>query len=261
MSARPEVITDEIRTSLVGYLLRLGDDNLILAQRLAEWSSCAPDLEEDVALTNIALDLLGRARFLLTYAGEVERHGQDEDWFAFFRDEREFTNLLLVEQPNGDFAATMARQFFFDAWSVPLWEHLSASTDSTLAGIAGKAAKESRYHLRHSSAWVTRLGDGTEESHRRMQAAVDALWRFTDEMFWSDGVEAELAELGMAVLPARLRPRFDRTIDEVLARAGLQRPADTFSRTGGRLGIHTEHLGHLLAEMQHLQRAYPGRRW
>jgi len=252
---------DERRTSLVGYLVRFGDDNLVLAQRLGEWSSRGPTLEEDIALTNIALDLLGRARFLFTYAGHVEGRGHKEDWFAFFRDEREFTNLLLVEQPNGDFAHTMARQFFFDAWSVPLWEHLSASTDPTLAGIAGKAAKESRYHLRHSSAWVTRLGDGTEESHRRMQSAVDSLWRFTGEMFWSDAVEVELAEMETAVVPVRLRPRFDRTVDEVFAAADLRRPADAFQRRGGRLGLHTEHLGHLLAEMQHLQRASPGLRW
>ena len=243
------------------YLLRLGDDNLVLAQRLGHWISRAPDLEEDIALGNIGLDHLGVARHLLTHAGEVEGKGRDEDDLAMFRTEREFFNLILCEQPNGDFAHTMARQLFIDAWQVPLWEALSASQDRQLAGIAAKALKEARYHLRHSSTWVVRLGDGTAESHRRMQAGIDALWRFTAEMFDADEVDSEMVARGIGVEPSSLRAEWDRTIDAVLADATLARPADDYARVGGRQGFHSEHLGHLLAEMQWMQRAYPGLRW
>lgn len=245
----------------VAYLLRLGDDNLVVSQRLGEWISRGPDLEEDIALGNIALDHLGVARNLLTYAGEVEGAGRDEDALAMGRTERELLNLILCEQPNRDFAHTMARQLFLDAWQVPLWEALSASSDSTLAGIAQKAVKEARYHLRHSSAWVVRLGDGTEESHRRMQAAVDRLWRYTGEPFLADDVDEEMAEAGIGVEPATLRPVWGQTIDRVLAEAGVERPADDYVRAGGRQGFHGEHLGHLLAEMQWMQRTYPEMSW
>lgn len=243
------------------YLLRLGDDNLVLAQRLGEWISRAPDLEEDIALANIALDHLGVARNLLTHAGEVEGRGRDEDALAMRRTEREFLNLILCEQPNGDFAHTMARQLFIGAWQVPLWQALSSSNDPTLAGIAQKALKEAKYHLRHSSTWVVRLGDGTEESHRRMQAAVDRLWRYTGEMFMGDDVEEAMVEAGIGVDPASLRPAWDDTIEAVFAEAGLERPDDDYVRTGGRVGFHGEHLGHLLAEMQWMERTYPGLRW
>ncbi len=243
------------------YLVRHADDNMVLAQRLAEWVSWAPELEEDIALANLALDFLGVARALYTYAGEVEGRGRTEDDLAMLRSEREYTNLLLVEQPNGDFAHTMARQLFVDAYQLGLWEALSASADETLAGIAAKALKEARYHFRHSSVWVVRLGDGTEESHRRMQAGVDALWRFTGEMFVSDEVDAAVVADGVGVDPSTLRAGWEERVFAVLSEATLERPSDPFSRLGGRAGFHSEHLGHLLAEMQWMQRSYPGMEW
>lgn len=245
----------------VAYLLRLGDDELVLAQRLGEWISRGPDLEEDIALGNIGLDHLGVARNLLSHAGEVEGAGRDEDDLAMRRTEREFYNLVLCEQPNGDFAHSMARQLFVDAWQVPLWEALSSSTDDQLAGIAQKAVKEARYHLRHSSTWVIRLGDGTDESHRRMQAAVDRLWRYTGEAFLADDVDEEMVAAGIGVEPGTLRPTWLATIDAVFAEARLDRPDDDYVRTGGRVGFHTEHLGHLLTDLQWMQRSYPGMSW
>ena len=245
----------------LAYLLRLGDDNLILAQRLGEWISRGPDLEEDIALGNIGLDHLGVARNLLTHAGEIEGRGRHEDELAMLRGEREFFNLILCEQPNGDFAQTMIRQLFIDAWQVPLWEALSASVDEQLAGIAQKAVKEARYHLRHSSTWAIRLGDGTAESHQRSQAAVDRLWRYTGEMFEGDDVEAAMAEARIGVEPSSLRPAWDATIDAILRQATLDRPADDYVRSGGRQGFHGENLGHLLGEMQWMARTYPGVRW
>jgi ring-1,2-phenylacetyl-CoA epoxidase subunit PaaC len=229
------------------FLLACADDNLVLAQRLGEWISNAPELEEDIALGNIALDHLGVARALYTHAGEVEGLGRTEDDLAMRRSERDFTNALLVEQPNGDFAHTMVRSLFFDAHQVELWSDLSDSDDATLAGIAARALKEARYHLRHSSAWVIRLGDGTEESHRRAQDAVDALWRYTGELFegGADGY----------------RDRWQKTIEGVLDEARLTTPEDPYQRSGGRRGFHSEHLGHLLAEMQWMQRSYPGLEW
>lgn len=233
--------------SMVTALVAHGDDNLVLAQRLGEWISNAPELEEDIALGNIALDHLGVARALYTHAGEIEGRGRTEDDFAMRRAEREFLNVLLVEQPNGDFAHTMVRALFFDAYQVDLWEGMTASADETLSGIAARAGKEARYHLLHSSAWVVRLGDGTEESHRRAQNAVDALWRFTGELFQGPG----------QVSPQRWRA----AIEEVLDEAGLGIPDDPHQRGGGRRGLHSEHLGPLLAEMQWMQRSYPGLQW
>lgn len=238
-------------TTPLRFVLHLADDNLILAQRLGEYISRAPDLEEDLAVANIALDHLGVAQHLYTYAAELEGRGRTEDDFAFLRTEREFTNALLVEQPHRDFAELMARQLFVDAYQVELWASLADGTDDRLSGIAAKALKEARYHLRHSSSWVIRLGDGTDESHRRMQAAVDGLWRFTGELFEADGV----------VDHAALRRGWDAKIDAVLDEATLRRPEDPYQATGGRRGVHTEHLGHLLAEMQWLQRTYPGLQW
>lgn len=243
------------------YLLRLGDDNLVVAQRLSEWISRGPDLEEDIALGNIALDHLGVARNLLTRAGHVEGEGRNEDELAMKRTEREFLNLVLCEQPNGDFAQTIARQFYLDAWQVPLWEAMSSSTDTELAGIAQKAVKEARYHLRHSETWLIRLGDGTDESHQRMQAAVDRLWRYTGEMFLADEVDEEAVASGVGIDPATLRPRWDETVSSAFGRAGLEVPADDYVRAGGRRGFHGEHLGHLLAEMQWMQRTYPEQSW
>ncbi len=231
----------------VRWLLAHADDNMVLAQRLGEWISNAPELEEDIALGNIALDHLGVARALYTHAGEIEGLGRDEDDLAMTRPEREYLNLLLVEQPNRDFAHSVLRSFLFDAYQVELWADLSGSEDATLAGISGRALKEARYHLRHSSGWVVRLGDGTEESHRRAQAALDGLWRFTAEMFADEA--------------AAYRERWDATIVDVLEQARLLAPVDPYQRGGGRQGLHTEHLGLLLAEMQWLQRSYPGLEW
>ncbi len=246
-------------TDLFRYLLRHGDDNLVLSQRLAEYISHAPELEEDLAIANIALDHLGVAMHLLEYA--AAGNGSDADTLAFHRSEREYTNLLLVEQPNEDFAHIMTRQFFFDAYQLSLWEALSKSTDATLAGIAAKAAKEAAYHLRHSSAWMIRMGDGTAESHTRAQAAIDALWRFSAEMFEGDELDAAVAGNGIGVDPATLRPAWDERVDTTLHTATLSRAEDDYQRSGGRQGFHTEHLGHLLSEMQWLQRSYPGLQW
>jgi ring-1,2-phenylacetyl-CoA epoxidase subunit PaaC len=246
-------VTAATATTQLGFVLGMADDNLILAQRLGEHISRAADLEEDLAVANIALDHLGVAQHLYTYAGELEGKGRTEDDFAFLRTEREFTNALLVEQPQRDFAELMARQLLFDAYQVELWLALVGATDERLAGIAAKALKEARYHLRHSSTWVIRLGDGTDESHRRTQAAIDALWRFTGELFEQDGADG--------VDTAVLRRAWDATIDSVLDEATLHRPDDPYQATGGRRGVHSEHLGHLLAEMQWLQRSYPDLQW
>lgn len=248
-------------SGLFRYVLHHADDNLVLAQQVAGWISRAHDLEEDIALANIALDLLGRARMLLEYAGWVEGRGRTEDDLAMFRSERQFTNLLLVEQPNGDFAQTMVRQFFFDAYQLPLWQGLLESEDATLAGIAGKALKETRYHLRHSSGWLVRLGNGTEESRRRTQRAVEGLWRFVPEMFCGDDNLDRLVDSGIGVDPARLQPEWDRSVRSIFSEAGLEIPDDHYSRSGGRRGFHTEHLGYLLAEMQWMQRSYSGMQW
>ncbi|SCL24309.1 ring-1,2-phenylacetyl-CoA epoxidase subunit PaaC [Micromonospora nigra] len=238
---------------LFEFTLGLGDDALVAAQRLAEWTTRAPELEEDVALANIALDQLGAARLLLTYAGTLEGAGRDEDALAFLRDDREFRNCLLVELPNGDFAVTMAKLLFLSAYQLPLYTALAGCDDERLAAIGAKTRKESAYHLDHASRWVTRLGDGTEESHRRMQAAVAEVWPYTHELF--------AAAPAAPVDPATLRPRFDATVDEVLAEATLTRPATTWSPAGGRDGVHTEHLSYLLTEMQVLHRAHPGAAW
>jgi ring-1,2-phenylacetyl-CoA epoxidase subunit PaaC len=222
--------------------LNHGDDNLVIAQRLSEWVSRGPDLETDIALGNIALDHLGVARALLGNADE----SRTEDELAMLRSERGFTNLLICEQPNGDFAQTIARQLLFDAYQLGLWEKLSGSRDELLAGVAAKALLEARYHFRFSSSWVIRLGDGTHESRQRMEAGLSHMWRFVDEMFEEH---------------PDLRPGWDRQVADVLAEATLRRPEDSFQRGGGRNGFHTEHLGHLLAEMQWVARAYPGAAW
>lgn len=248
-------------TALATYVVRHADDNLVLGQRLAQYISNAPDLEEDLAVGNFALDHIGVANHLFTYAATVEDAGRDGDAIAMLRSEREYTNLLLVEQPHRDFADLMVRQFFFDAYQIPLWEALSSSNDVTIAGIAQRAAREATYHLRHSSGWVIRLGDGTDESQRRMQAAVDRLWKYTSEMFASDKVDLAMVEGGIGVDPSRLHDTWQATVDSALEEATLTRPADTFQTAGGRTGTHTEHLGPLIAEMQWMQRAYPGLSW
>jgi ring-1,2-phenylacetyl-CoA epoxidase subunit PaaC len=240
-------------SDVLSFALSLGDDALIAAQRLAEWSTQAPEMEEDIALSNIALDQLGAARLLLSYAGELEGAGRDEDALAYLRDDREFRNCLLVELPNGDFAVTMAKLLVLAAYQVPLYTALAGCPDERLAAIGGKARKESAYHLDHAALWVRRLGDGTEESHRRMQAGVDEIWPYADELFttWPDA----------PVDPATLRSEFDDTVTAVLADATLAVPEVAWTPAGGRDGVHTEHLSYLLAEMQVLHRAHPGARW
>lgn len=250
---------------LFDYLLRLADNGLILAQRLSEWVGKGPILEEDIALTNVGLDLLGQARLWFAYASEVEardqRAGRTEDQLAFLRDAHEFRNLLLVEQPNGSYADTLARQFLFDQWHRLLLGSLTVSKDARIAEIAAKAAKEVAYHVERSADWVVRLGDGTEESHRRMQAALDDLWTYAGEMFVPDAAELALVDDGIAADVRALQAPWEAAVDAVLAEATQMRPAEVFVRKGGKQGVHTEHLGPLLAEMQFLQRAYPGAQW
>lgn len=243
------------------YLLRLGDTTLILAQRLAEWCGKGPIFEEDMALSNTALDLLGQARLWLTYAGEIEGTGRDEDALAFLRDVHDFHNLLLVEQPNGDYAATIVRQFYFDAWHALLLQGLTRSADVRIADIADKASKEVTYHLRRSGDLVVRLGDGTEEGHRRMQTAVDDLWAFTGEMFTPDTIDELLTAQNIAPHLVTLREPWLTHISEIFQAATLVLPRGTWMQKGGKQGQHSEHLGYLLAEMQFLQRAYPGAKW
>jgi ring-1,2-phenylacetyl-CoA epoxidase subunit PaaC len=254
-------VTESTRAALVPYLLRLGDTSLVLGQRLAEWVGHAPALEEDLGLANLSLDLVGQARLLLSYAGELEGRGRDEDALAFLRDAPEFVNLTLAEQPNGDFGRTIVRQCLLDAWQLEMYTGLLNSTDERLASIAAKAIKETRYHMRFSSGWLVRLGDGTQESHRRVQEALDELWRFTTELFAADEVDETLAATGVAPRLSELRPRWSARIDEVLTEATLVRPADVPYPWHGKRGVHTEHLGHMLGEMQHLQRTYPGAQW
>ena len=247
---------------LFRYALRLADDALILGHRLSEWIGHAPLLEEELAIGNIALDLIGEARALYAYAGEVEGAGRDEDALAYRRDANGFRNLLLVEQPNGDFAATIVRQFLFSAFVHPFWRALAASHDATLAAIGAKAEKEAAYHLRHAGEWLIRLGDGTTESHRRAQEALDELWTYTGEMFETDGDEHALIAQGIAVDRASLRGDWEESVANLLVEATLTRPAaGSWAQSGGRSGRHSEHLGHLLAEMQFLQRAYPRAAW
>lgn len=243
------------------YALSLGDNSLILGQRLSEWCGHAPVLEEDIAITNIALDLIGQARLWLSCAAEIEGKGRDEDQLAFLRDAQDFRNVLLVEQPNGDFAETLARQFYFDAWHYLLLEGLSRSSDPRFADISGKALKEVTYHLQRSSDWVLRLGDGTDESHARMQAAIDGLWMYTGELFEMGDNEKALAERGIACDVQQLHEPWLNLVQDVLSDATLQMPSAGWMQRGGRDGRHTEHLGHMLAEMQFLQRAYPGAQW
>lgn len=243
------------------YALRLGDDSLIYAQRLAEWIAAAPQLEEDVALGNIALDQLGQARSLLTYAGAAEGAGRDEDTLAFFRDERDFLNAQIFELGRGDFGFTVARMLVVSAYQWELYSRLQASTDETLAAVSAKAVKEVDYHRDHATQWALRLGDGTDESHGRMQAGLDSLWPYVAELFETDELLALLAVDGVAVDPAALADPALAYVDAVLTEATLTRPQTDVRHTGGRRGIHTEEMGFLLAEMQHLARSHPGARW
>lgn len=243
------------------YVLQLGDNALILSHRLSEWCGHGPVLEQDIALTNIALDLLGQARLLLTYAGEIEGKGRTEDDLAGLRDAHEFRNVLLVEMPNGDWAHTIVRQFFFDVYHYYHYQALVQSQDERLAAIAQKALKEVTYHLRYSSEWTIRLGDGTPESHQRMQAAVDDLWMYTGELTTPNDVERQAAEMGVGSDLAQIRPLWEAKVREILTEATLHIPENPWMQGGGKDGRHTEHLGYILAEMQFLQRAYPGQQW
>lgn len=244
------------------WLLRCGDNALILSQRLTEWCGKGPVLEEDMALANVALDLMGQARLWLSYAAEVEGKGGDEDNLAFLRDVTAFRNLLLVEQPNGDYADTLMRQFFFDCWHYHQLQSLHSSADTRVAEIAAKSIKEVSYHLRRSGDLVVRLGDGSDESHRRMQASADRLWTYSGETFIDDAVDHAAAADGVAPLPSTLRDAWLADVRHVFAEATLTLPPiDAWMQSGGKQGRHTEHLGYLLAEMQFLQRAYPGAQW
>jgi ring-1,2-phenylacetyl-CoA epoxidase subunit PaaC len=244
------------------YALRLGDDALVLAQRLSEWSARAPELEEDLALTNIALDLLGQARQLLTRAGELEGEGRDEDDLAYLRGDREFLNTLIVEQPNGDFARTIARQLMFSTYQLALYDRLRDSADPVISGVAEKAVKEVAYHRDHAREWTLRLGDGTEESHRRMQEGVDWMWPLAAELFEHDELTERLVAEGIAADARELRPAWEHFVGGVLEEATLdRRPETPYAATGGRRGEHSEALGHMLAVMQSTHRAFPGATW
>jgi ring-1,2-phenylacetyl-CoA epoxidase subunit PaaC len=247
--------------ALLEFLLRIGDNTLILGHRVSEWCGHSPALEEDIALANTALDLIGQTQLWLGLAGEVEGKGRSADDLAYLRDGYEFRNILIVERPNGDFGKTLMRQFLFDAWHYLLLKALKGSSDTRIAEIAEKAFKEVSYHLDRSRDLVIRLGDGTAESHRRMQEALDELWPFTGEMFMSDALDAELAEAGIIPAPASLKAGWGEIVAETLVEGTLKKPADGYMHKGGRRGVHTEHLGFILTEMQFLQRAYPGATW
>lgn len=253
-------------TPLFAYTLRLADNALILGHRVSEWVGHAPVLEEDLALGNLALDLIGQARSFYTYAGEVEGKdtgtlGRDEDALAYLRDAGAYRNVLLVEQPNGDFAQTILRHLLYSAFAHPYFDALSRSKDATLAAVAAKAVKEMAYHVRHSGEWTIRLGDGTDESHRRAQYALDELWPYTGELFEIDQVERALIEKGIAVDPQSIRARWSKTLDQIFDEAALTRPRDGYMQSGGRSGRHSEHLGYILVDLQFVQRTYPGAKW
>jgi ring-1,2-phenylacetyl-CoA epoxidase subunit PaaC len=243
------------------YLLRIGDSTLILGQRLSEWCGHAPVLEEDIALANVALDLIGQSRLVLTHAGAVEGRGRDEDQLAFLRAEGQFRNVTLVELPNGDFGRTVLRSFLACAFLRELWAALEGCADAGIAAIAGKSVKESRYHVQHAGQWVVRLGDGTDESRGRMQRALDELWPYTAELFAPSPVDEAVRGAGIGVEWSALRAAWDTTVLPVLDEATLRVPAPSSFLSRGKLGLHSEHLGHLLTGMQHLQRAYPGANW
>lgn len=243
------------------YVLRLGDSALVLAQCSSAWVAHAPIMEEDVALANIALDLFGQAKLWLEYAGKIEGASRDADALAFHRDAGAYRNLLLVEQPNGNFADTIVRGYFYDAWAHLLLDALSRSSDEQVAAIAAKAAKETAYHLRRSEDWLVRLGDGTELSHERAQRAVDELWRFTGELFLGDEIDAAMVAEGIGVDPATLREPWLQRVGAALETATLAQPAEVWMQRGGKQGRHGEALSYMLAEMQVLPRSYPGARW
>jgi len=243
------------------WLTRLGDATLVLGHRLSEWLSRAPTLEEDIAMANLSLDLIGQTRALYTRACEIEGGDADETTLADRRAEPEYRNPLIVEQPNGNFADTMGRHLIFSAYAAPLYEKLAGSNDPETAGIAARSSREMAYHLRHAGEWMIRLGDGTAESHDKAQAALDDLWPYVAELFEADDLDREVAASGFGVDPSTLRNDFDAAVEEIIARATLKKPAERFGQRGGKRGLHSEHLGHILAQLQFLQRAYPDARW
>ncbi|MDX2184045.1 MAG: 1,2-phenylacetyl-CoA epoxidase subunit PaaC [Gemmatimonadaceae bacterium] len=258
---RASITSGQPANAFVEYLLRLSDDRLVLGHRLSEWCGHAPILEEDIALANIALDLIGQANAFYTIAAAAEGNGKTADDYAYFRDDVAFRNVMLVELPKGDFGVTIARLFLFSALQVPFLKALQGCSHAEVAGVAAKSYKESVYHLRHSAEWVLKLGDGTAESHARVQAAFDQLWPYHTELFWQDGVDAAVqGQIGAPDL-ATLRAEWERTVQAVLSQATLTVPTSEWQPTGGRLGRHTEHLGHMLAEMQSVARAHPGASW
>lgn len=247
--------------ALFEYILRLSDDSLILGQRLGEWCGHGPILEEDIAITNIALDLIGQAISLYDFAATLEGQGRNHDQLAYLRYENEYKNALLVEQPNGDFAMTIVRQFFFDAFRLPLWEALMQSPIEQLSAIAAKSVKETRYHLKHSSEWVIRLGDGTQDSHQRAQDAIDHLWRYTNELFYENAHDHSLHAAGLVPKLEIIQAKWNQTVKDIIAEATLSVPAHNWKFEGGREGRHSEHMGYILSDLQYMQRAYPNMEW
>ncbi len=254
-------MSDVNNATILQYAIRLGDDAVVIGHRVSEWCRNAPFLEEDLALQNVALDFIGRARMFYGYAAELANDGRSEDDFAYMRDQRDYRNLLLMELPRGDFAYSMLRQLLVDVFNLLYLEQLQQSCDQTLASIAAKAIKESRYHLRRSHEWALRLGLGTEESHARAQKALDDLWGFSHELFDLDELEQQLADEGIGVDNRSLKPAWTEQVSAILDEASLQVPQDDWAVRGGREGYHTEYLGHLLNEMQSVHRAYPGCEW
>ncbi|MBN0987833.1 1,2-phenylacetyl-CoA epoxidase subunit PaaC [Amphritea pacifica] len=254
-------MSDQIKQATQEYATRLGDDSVVLGHRISEWVSYGPFLEEDIAYGNVALDYIGRARMFYTYAAELADDGRDEDDFAYMRNDREYRNLLLMELPKGDFAYSQVRQLFADVYYALMLPELLQSKDETLSAIAAKAIKETKYHLRRSRDWVLRLGDGTEESHQRAQKAVDQLWGYTHELFDMDETEQLLADAGIGVDVAGLRDRWLEMVSVILTEATLTVPEDSWAVRGGRIGNHTENLGHMLTEMQIVHRSHPGCKW
>ena len=246
---------------LFEYILRIADDSLILGQRLSELCGHGPILEEDIALTNISLDLIGQATNLLNYASEVENNNRDADQLAFLRVDKDYKNSLLVEQPNGDFGFTIMRQFLFDSFRKPFFEDLCKSKDETLAAIAEKSLKETKYHLKHSSEWVIRLGDGTKLSHNKVQKSLDSLWRYHSDLFYKDDIEEALTVAGIAPSLDSIKKEYNNHVQMILKEATLKLPENKWEFNGGRKGMHSEHLGHLLAQMQYMQRTYPNMEW
>ncbi len=251
----------EKQDQLYKYVLQIGDNSLILGQRLSEWCGHGPVLEQDIAITNIALDLMGQARSLMAYAAELERKGRNEDQIAFLRTPDQYRNVLLVEQPNEDFAYTIARQFIFDAFHYYFQLQLLNSTDERLAALAEKSIKEVSYHLKYSSEWMIRLGDGTELSHNKMQQAIDDLWMYSQELVTPNDIDIAMADSGIGVDLNAVKPLFDQKLDEICQMATLSYPKDIWMQKGGKMGTHTENLGYILAEMQYMQRAYPDMEW